>query len=182
MAHKKDERLVEVVIEIPRGSRNKYEYDVARDIFFLDRVLYSSVHYPTDYGFIYGTMATDGDPLDVLLVVEDPTFTGCHLRARPIGVLYMRDEKGEDPKILAVPADDPRFEQIFNVTDISSHWRREIEQFFATYKALEGLPTEVLAWQDVSKAWEMIDDGFSRAKLMAHDSERRWQIKRHMPD
>ena len=102
------ERL-EIVVEIPRGSRNKYEFDKQRGVVVLDRVLYSSVHYPTDYGFISGTLALDGDALDALVVVDEPTFPGCHVMARPIGVLDMRDEKGPDNKILAVPIGDPRF-------------------------------------------------------------------------
>jgi inorganic pyrophosphatase len=112
------EQWVDVVIEIPRGSRNKYEFDHKRHIFQLDRVLYSSVHYPTDYSFIEETLANDGDPLDVLVFTEEPTFPGCHLRARPVGTLRMQDEKGSDEKILAVPVDDPRFKDINKLTDL----------------------------------------------------------------
>ena len=101
---------VEVTVEIPSGSRNKYEYDHARRRFVLDRTLYSSVHYPCDYGFIEGSLADDGDPLDVLVVIAEPTFPGCVVRARPVGVLDMADEKGHDYKILAVAHDDPRWE------------------------------------------------------------------------
>src|SRR5713101_4283059 len=137
---------VEVIIEIPRGSRNKYEYDHDRGIFRLDRVLYSSVHYPTDYGFIAHTLSGDGDPLDVLLVVEEPTFPGCHVRARPIGTLTMVDEKGVDEKILAAPVDDPRFAGIQVLDDLPAHWLREIATFFRTYKELQGLQTEVRDW------------------------------------
>src|SRR5205807_2383388 len=118
---------VDVLVEIPRGSRNKYEYDHKRKAIRLDRVLYSSVHYPTDYGLIPETLSLDGDELDVLIMVEEPTFPGCLVVARPIGVLQMRDEKGEDSKILAVPHHDPRFSHINALSDVSSHWLREIE-------------------------------------------------------
>jgi inorganic pyrophosphatase len=150
--------LIEVVVEIPRGSRNKYELDKERGVIVLDRVLYSSVHYPTDYGFISGTLALDGDALDALVVVDEPTFPGCHIMARPIGVLDMRDEKGPDQKILAVPIGDPRFSEIFDLHDIGQHWLREIENFFQTYKALEPKWTDVVGWQDASAARRVIRD------------------------
>ena len=105
---------IEAVVEIPKGSRNKYEFDHTTGSIRLDRVLYSSVHYPTDYGFIPGTLSLDGDPLDVLVVVDEPTFTGCHVRVRPIGTLIMVDEKGEDEKILAAPYDDETIDRWIN--------------------------------------------------------------------
>jgi inorganic pyrophosphatase len=148
--------LVEVVVEIPRGSRNKYELDKDRGVMRLDRVLYSSVHYPTDYGFIAGTLALDGDALDALVVVDEPTFPGCHIIARPIGVLDMRDEKGPDQKILAVPVGDPRYAEIHDLAGIGQHWLREIENFFQTYKALEEKWTDVVGWEDVASAWRVI--------------------------
>jgi inorganic pyrophosphatase len=151
------EGWVEAMIEIPRGSRNKYEYDHARHIIRLDRVLYSSVHYPTDYGFIPGTLALDGDPLDVLVIVEEPTFPGCYVRARPIGTLNMSDEKGVDEKILAVLVDDPRFSGIDRLADLTEHWTKEIAAFFSTYKELQGQPTEVRGWQGVDEAWRVIE-------------------------
>lgn len=153
----RNEGWVEAVIEIPRGSRNKYEFDHERGVYRLDRVLYSSVHYPTDYGFIPGTLSLDGDPLDVLVVVDEATFTGCHMRARPIGTLIMVDEKGEDEKILAVPCDDPRFNQTHKLGDLASHWPLEIAAFFRTYKELQGVQTEVREWHDVDEAWRIID-------------------------
>lgn len=148
--------LIEVVVEIPSGSRNKYEYDHARHRFVLDRVLYSSVHYPCDYGFIEGSMADDGDPLDVLVLIAEPTFPGCVVRARPIGVLDMADEKGHDFKVLAVAHDDPRWEAVFALEDLSQHRLREIENFFRTYKTLENRPTEVTGWLGVDDAWRII--------------------------
>ena len=122
-----DADLIEVIVEIPHGSRNKYELDRERGVLVLNRVLYSSVHYPTDYGFISGTLAQDGDALDALVVVDEPTFPGCHVFAGPIGVLNMRDEKGEDRKILAVPVGDPRFSSIRDLHDIDQHWLRDRE-------------------------------------------------------
>jgi inorganic pyrophosphatase len=148
--------LIEVVVEIPAGSRNKYEYDKGRGVFVLDRVLFSSVHYPTDYGFVTETLADDGDPLDALVVVHEPTFPGCHIMARPIGILGMSDEKGPDQKVLAVPAADPRFDSIRDLDDIDQHWLREIENFFQTYKALEAKQTEVIGWQNARVAEEVI--------------------------
>ena len=148
--------LIEVTVEIPSGSRNKYEYDHARHRFVLDRVLYSSVHYPCDYGFIDGSMAEDGDPLDVLVVIAEPTFPGCVVRARPIGVLDMADEKGHDYKILAVAHDDPRWEEAVRLEDVSPHRLREIENFFETYKTLEKRPTDVRGWLGADDAWRII--------------------------
>jgi len=149
--------LIEVTVEIPSGSRNKYEYDHARHRFVLDRVLYSSVHYPCDYGFIDGSMAEDGDPLDVLVVIAEPTFPGCVVRARPIGVLDMADEKGHDYKILAVAHDDPRWEEAVRLEDVSPHRLREIENFFETYKTLEKRPTDVRGWLGADDAWRIIE-------------------------
>ena len=148
---------IEVTVEIPSGSRNKYEYDHVRHRFVLDRVLYSSVHYPCDYGFIEGSMADDGDPLDVLVLIAEPTFPGCVVRARPIGVLDMADEKGHDHKVLAVAHDDPRWEAMFALEDLSPHRLREIENFFKTYKTLENRLTEVRGWLGVDDAWRIID-------------------------
>lgn len=166
MVGSRDEGWIEVTVEIPRGSRNKYEFDHERHVFRLDRVLYSSMHYPTDYGFIEGTLSGDGDPLDVLIVVEEPTFPGCHLRARPIGALIMTDEKGEDEKILAVPVDDPRFTSVNRLTDLHEHWLREISAFFRTYKELQGEQTDVRDWLDVDEAWRVIAE--SKARFEQH--------------
>ena len=147
---------VEVLVEIPRGSRNKYEYDQRRKLFRLDRVLYAAVHYPTDYGFVVGTRAPDGDGLDALVVVEEPTFPGCLVPARPIGALEMRDERGADQKLLTVPVGDPRFAEVLDLADLASHWQREIEAFFATYKVLQGIETQVLGWHGADEVWRLI--------------------------
>jgi inorganic pyrophosphatase len=151
-----DAAAVTAFIEIPRGSRNKYEYDHDNHVFRLDRVLYSSIHYPTDYGFIPETLAEDDDPLDILVLVEEPTFPGCHVEARPIGGLDMKDEKGSDFKVLAVPIGEPRFAQVYSLDAINEHWLREIETFFDTYKLLEPKQTEVLGWHDAEYTWRQI--------------------------
>jgi inorganic pyrophosphatase len=153
---------VEVMVEIPRGSRNKYEYDPKTQRFRLDRVLFASVHYPTDYGFVMDTLAFDGDPVDALVVVNEPTFSGCVLSARPIGVLAMRDEKGPDDKLLTVPEGDPRFHAIADVADLSPSWLAEIEYFFATYKTLERKKTQVIGWHNWEAARRLIRDGRAR--------------------
>jgi inorganic pyrophosphatase len=144
--------VIKVVIEIPRGSRNKYEFDFSSGTIRLDRVLFSSIHYPTEYGFIPGTRGEDGDPLDVLVVIEEPTFPGCHMEVKPIGVLHMRDEKGMDEKILAVPVADPRFNDIKAMSDLPQHLLLEIENFFKTYKMLEGKETVIEGWSDIKDA------------------------------
>ena len=151
-----EQDVLDAVIEIPRGSRNKYELDKQTGVIRLDRVLYSSVHYPTDYGFIPQTHADDGDPLDILVLVEEPTFPGCHVLARPIGVLRMRDDKGLDDKIIAVPAADPRFRHVSELTHVSDHWQREIETFFRTYKLLEERETVIHGWAGRDTAWQII--------------------------
>jgi inorganic pyrophosphatase len=153
---------LEVTVEIPSGSRNKYEYDHHRHRFVLDRTLYSSVHYPCDYGFMEGTLAEDGDPLDVLVVISEPTFPGCVVRARPVGVLDMTDDKGHDYKVLAVAHDDPRYEEAHELDDLSPHLLREIENFFATYKELEGRETQVRGWLGRDEAMAIVDAAVAR--------------------
>ena len=143
-------------IEIPRGSRNKYEFDEETGMFRLDRVLYSSVHYPADYGFIPDTLAEDGDHLDILVLTQEPTFPGCTIEARPLGGLDMADEKGSDVKVLAVPVGDPRYDHVLTLESLGDHWLREIETFFATYKLLEPKQTEVLGWHTAEEAWSVI--------------------------
>jgi inorganic pyrophosphatase len=143
--------VVDAVVEIPRGSRNKYEFDEQSGSIRLDRVLFSSAHYPGDYGFIEGTHCGDGDPLDVLILVEEPTFPGCRVRVRPIGVLFMEDG-GEDEKILGVPEGDPRFAEVNDLVDLPQHWLAEIENFFATYKVLEGKEVSTGEWKGAKEA------------------------------
>ena len=162
MPARKTEQVVDVFVEIPRGSRAKYELDHESGHIRLDRVLHSSVHYPADYGFVMETLGNDGDPLDALIIVEEPTFPGCVVPARPIGTLFMRDSKGEDEKILTVPAGDPRFDPIKTLKDLAPHWQKEIETFFATYKTLEKDDTEVRGWHDEQVAWRVIEAARAR--------------------
>ena len=158
------DRSVDVLVEIPRGSRQKYELDQKTGRMRLDRVLHSSVHYPADYGFVMDTLGNDGDPLDAVVIVEEPTFPGCVMPVRPIGTLFMSDSKGEDEKILAVPVGDPRFDEIKTLKDLAPHWKKEIETFFATYKSLEANDTEVRGWHDETAAWRVIDAARKRHK------------------
>jgi inorganic pyrophosphatase len=123
-----------VFVEIPSGSRNKYEWDEELGGIVLDRRLFTAMAYPADYGFVEGTLAEDGDPLDALVLVADPTFPGCRIRVRPIGVFHMNDEKGPDEKVLCVPLDDPSFERISDIHDVTAELRDEIEHFFQRYK------------------------------------------------
>ncbi len=148
---------VNVVIEIPKGTHTKIEYDPELEVFRLDRVLYSAVHYPTAYGFIPHTLWDDGDPLDVLVLNEEPMQTGLLLRARPVGVLVMTDEKGSDSKILAVPSLDPRYSHMLDITDVGQHFLREAEHFFETYKELEGKFVKSFGWEPCRAARESIN-------------------------
>lgn len=144
--------VVRMIIEIPKNSSNKYEYDVALGVFKIDRPLYSPMHYPGDYGFVPGTLAEDGDPIDVLALVDQPGFPGCLMEVRPVGILEMYDNEKADQKILAVPSRDPRFEEVRNVEDIRDHIRREIEHFFQIYKELEGKTVRTQGWLGVTEA------------------------------
>lgn len=153
------ERLPEIVnciIEIPKKSRNKIEYDPDLMVFKLDRVLHASVHYPADYGFIPGTLYEDGDPVDILVLISEPTFTGCLVRVKPIGLLRMIDEAGKDDKILSVAIDDPTYREYEDVSNLPSHILIEIEHFFKTYKILEGKAVESFGWESAKMAKEAI--------------------------
>jgi len=158
--------LVRMIVEIPKNSSNKYEYDAALGVFRLDRTLYSPVHYPGDYGFIPGTLAADGDPMDVLVLVEEPSFTGCLIEVRPVGVLNMIDQDETDQKILAVPNRNPRYDQVHTLDQIFAHVHREIEHFFTIYKELEKRSTATLGWGDPKDARKMIVE--SRTRYLAH--------------
>jgi len=148
---------VEIVVEIPRGSRNKYEFDEAAGVYRLDRVLSSAVFYNFDYGFIEGTRADDGDHTDALLIIDEPTFTGCHVWARPIGVLEMRDDKGEDFKVLCVAVGDPHQAHVEDLEQVRPHRLVEIEHFFNTYKLLEAKETDVVGWRDARRARAVLE-------------------------
>lgn len=149
--------VINVLIEIPGGSKNKYEFDKDMNAFALDRVLYASVKYPYDYGFVPNTLADDGDPLDGMVIMDEPTFPGCVIAARPIGMLEMIDGGDRDEKILCVPADDPRYEQVSSLKDIAPHRLDEIAEFFRTYKNLEKKVTEIKGWQDIDAVEPLVE-------------------------
>lgn len=139
---------IEVVVEIPKGTRNKYEADADGTI-WLDRMLFTSTRYPEDYGYVPHTLGEDGDPVDALILLEEPTFPGCHIHARPVGVFLMRDEEGVDAKLLCVPASDPRSDNVTDLGDVPEHELREIAHFFDIYKDLEpGKGTQLDGWAD----------------------------------
>lgn len=140
------------VIEIPKGSKNKYEYDKDMESFLLDRVLYSSVVYPADYGFIPQTIYDDGDPMDIMVLMDQPTFPGCIIESRPIGILKMIDGGDKDYKILAVPVEDPKYKNFNDIDDVPSHILDEIGEFFKTYKNLENKEVEINGWENSQMA------------------------------
>ncbi|MBL8088165.1 MAG: inorganic diphosphatase [Chthonomonas sp.] len=149
--------IVNTVVEIPRGSTNKYEWDPESGLFKLDRVLFSPLFYPFDYGFIPQTHYLDGDPLDVLVMIWHPTFPGCLIEAKPIGVLEMRDEKGPDEKILCVAKNDPRFGYRQSIDEISPHTLKEVMHFFEVYKDLEDKSVTVVGWHGRELAVDLIE-------------------------
>ena len=149
--------VVNVIVEVPKGSRNKYEYDPISKRIKLDRVLFSAVHYPADYGYIENTLAEDGDEVDVLVLISEPTFPGCLIEAKPLGVLQMRDEKGNDNKVLAVPLKDPLYQHVNDIHDIAPHLLTEIENFFLTYKKLEAKVVATDGWADSKEALEYLN-------------------------
>lgn len=155
---------ISVVVEIPKGSRNKYEIDRATGRIRLDRMLFSSVHYPADYGYIEGTLGGDGDALDALVLVGEPTFPGCLIEARPVGAFIMSDDKGQDEKILTVPVSDPHANAIVGLGDVHPHLLLEIEHFFTIYKQLEGKAVEIKGWEDERSAVAIIWEATARAE------------------
>lgn len=157
-----DQSTLEVMIEIPKGSRNKYEYDKEKKVIKYDRMLFSAVHYPSDYGFIPNTLALDGDALDALVLVTEPTFPGCFIEAKPIGLFKMEDEKGPDEKILCVPVKDPLWNHIETLEDVPPHLLKEIEHFFSIYKDLEDKKTGVDGWADLRAARNIIKEARER--------------------
>ncbi|TCT25613.1 inorganic pyrophosphatase [Melghiribacillus thermohalophilus] len=157
-----ENKVVEVFVEIPTGSQNKYEFDKEKGVFKLDRVLYSPQFYPAEYGYIDETLALDGDPLDALVLVTNPTFPGCVIEARVIGFLNMIDSGEEDQKLLAVPTEDPRFNDVQTLDDIPKHKLDEIAHFFQTYKDLQGKKTEIGDWEGPEAAAKLIDECVKR--------------------
>lgn len=152
------ETTIEVVVEIPRGSRNKYEFDHHRGVIRLDRRLFSATFYPADYGFIPDTLAEDGDPLDALVLLEEPTFPGCLIEARPVGVFWMSDEHGPDAKIICTACGDPQWQDVTDLAGLPSHLTEEISHFFNVYKDLEaGKSTQVDGYEGPDAAWKEIE-------------------------
>ncbi len=159
-----DEPTLTAVIEIPGGSRNKYELDPETGKIFLDRMLFTATRYPADYGFIEGTLGGDGDPLDALVFVGEPTFPGCRIEVRAVGMFVMRDEKGMDEKVLCVPLRDPAWSHVQELSDLRPTLLAEIEHFFSVYKDLEDKPTETDGFRDRDEALATIDEARERAK------------------
>jgi inorganic pyrophosphatase len=149
-------------VEIPKGSRNKYEWDPELGGIKLDRLLFSSIVYPTDYGFIPDTLAEDGDELDVLVCVSEPTFPGCVIDAKPIALFKMADEKGPDHKILCVPSNDPTWSTLETLEDLAEPLTNEIRHFFSIYKDLEQKTSTVEGWFSREDAWEEIETSRGR--------------------
>jgi inorganic pyrophosphatase len=159
----------DVVIEIPKGSRNKYEVDHETGRVYLDRVLFTSFVYPTDYGYFENTLGLDGDPVDALVLLEYPAFPGVGVKVRPVGVLNMSDEAGSDAKVVVVPAKDPRWTHMQDITDVPEQTRKEIEHFFARYKDLEPNKfVNIEGWGDAAEAEKIVEAGFEKLKAEGH--------------
>jgi inorganic pyrophosphatase len=155
-------QVVNTIVEIPKGLSNKYEYDEVLEVIRLDRVLFSPVYYPTDYGFIPETRSPDGDHLDIMVLISQPTFPGCVLEVAPVGILDMRDEAGADSKIIGVAVRDMRVADMQTIDDVNDHTRREIQHFFETYKHLEGKSVTVRGWLDRDAAHRTIMEARER--------------------
>jgi inorganic pyrophosphatase len=158
------EDVIDVVVEIPKGSRNKYEYEHATGVIRLDRRLLTAMTYPADYGFVPDSLGEDGDPLDAMVLLDDPTFPGCWVESRPIGVFWMRDEKGPDAKIICIPSHDPIRADVTDITQLPEMFLSEIEHFFDVYKILEKKKTAVLGFDGRDVAWKEIDAALKRYK------------------
>ena len=157
------DRVVDVVVEIPRGSRNKYEMDKEKGVIRLDRRLFSATFYPADCGYIPETLGEAGDPLDALVLLDDPTFPGCWVSSRPVGVFWMEDDKGPDAKIICVPAGDPRWDHVQDIDDVPGPMREEIGHFFEVYKMLEpDKHSNVRGYEGIEAAWTEIDEACAR--------------------
>jgi inorganic pyrophosphatase len=154
--------VVNAIVEIPKGRRSKFEVDKKTGVMRLDRYLYSSSHYPGDYGFIPQTLAEDGDALDVLVMVNEPTFSGCLIETHVVGLFRMTDRGTPDYKVLGVPNTDPLFAHIKDLNDVPSHFLREVEHFFATYKQLEGVTIETQGWAPASEAIKEVSASVDR--------------------
>lgn len=168
--------VINAVIEIPKGSSNKYEYDKELNVFRLDRTLYSPVHYPGAYGFVPRTLSEDGDPLDVVVIVEHDTFPGCLIEVRPVGVLVMRDDAGLDHKILAVPVNDPRMREVHGLQHLARHYLAEVDYFFNIYKELEGKKSDTYGWEDRLVAHQVIMESVQRYNDYKKGLIDRWNV------
>jgi len=159
----------DAIIEIPAGSRNKYEVDHETGRVFLDRYLYTTFVYPTDYGYFVDTLGLDGDPVDALVLLHEPVFPGVGVKVRPVGLLEMEDDGGVDAKVIAVPAKDPRWDHVQDVSDIPEMKRQEIQHFFEHYKDLEpGKWVKIGAWGDAAAAEKVVQEGIERFKAEGH--------------
>lgn len=161
---------IDVIVEIPKGSRNKYEYDYEKKMIRYDRMIFSSMFYPSDYGFFPETLAEDGDALDALVLVSEPTFPGCVIEVSPIGLFKMFDEKGPDDKILCVPVSDPIWNKVTTLEEVNPHLKKEIEHFFQVYKDLEKKKVGIEGWHDKADAIEAIHNA-SQAYLDAQQKK-----------
>ncbi|WP_055435652.1 inorganic diphosphatase [Lacinutrix algicola] len=166
----------DVLIEIPKGSRNKYEYDFELNKIRFDRMLFSSMMYPGDYGFIPETLALDGDPLDVLVMGTEPTFPMCVVEVKPIGVFHMADEKGPDEKIICVPVTDPIWNSYKDIGDLNPHRVKEITHFFQVYKDLEEKKVDIGAWGDAKEAYEILNKCVERYENSEHKTNGNFKI------
>ena len=166
----------DVLIEIPKGSRNKYEYDFELKKIRFDRMLFSSMMYPGDYGFIPKTLALDGDPLDVLVLGHEPTFPMCVMEVKPIGVFHMADEKGPDEKIVCVPVSDPIWSLKNDISDLNPHRLDEIEHFFQVYKDLEKKRVDVGDWGNVDEAIDIVEKCIERYQNSDHKNKGHFTI------
>lgn len=162
------DRIFEAVIEIPKGSRNKYEYDHKKDRIIFDRMLYSPMHYPADYGYVPDTLSLDGDPADVLVLFTEPTFPGCYVEVRAVGVFLMTDDGEPDEKIICIPVTDPIANEIKDLSDVSDHLLKEIEHFFNVYKDLENKKVESRGYAGKHVAYQLLEEAEVRFKEEGH--------------
>ena len=173
---KKPQITFDVLVEIPKGSRNKYEYDFVLNKIRFDRTLFSSMMYPGDYGFIPESLALDGDPLDVLVLTTEPTFPMVVIEVKPIGVFHMADEKGPDEKIICVPVSDPIWSKRDDIKDLNPHRLKEIEHFFQVYKDLEEKKVDVGGWGDAGEAYDIVQKCIQRYHDSDHKKNRTFTI------
>ena len=171
-----EKQTFDVLIEIPKGSRNKYEYDFELKKIRFDRMLFSSMMYPADYGFIPETLALDGDPLDVLVLGGEPTFPMCVMEVKPIGVFHMADEKGPDEKVICVPVSDPIWNSLNDLSDMNPHQIKEIEHFFQVYKDLDKKKVDVGGWRNAIEAYDIFDKCVERYQNSDHKTNGNFTI------